>query len=474
MAGYNNPNMDLNYQPPIGTRLTNGPMSMPTGQIPPQILEQQLSPQSPMPQAVMEDAGVFPGQQSFAQPVAQEKPKGNFVNNLAGFLAALGSVGGTVANVIGGIKGTGSPGDAAIQSGGNLLKMLADFDLQGQKKTTEEAKRNSVFTTINNSKADARTKETSMALASSGYYDDALKNLDRIYQEREIGKARVEGEIEKLSNPKLQNLTQQKIKDETSARREGDIAVTTQDTADYAKLVEKDKPTQNDKITMKVLEKRLGLTVGANNPIKIESSLRKDFNNEKRIKDLGETVRYVTTAEDLYNQYKGDPKSFKDLVGLDRAIIKSFEKSTEPGSVVMPSEAQGYQKMMSLRSKLKAMYETIDKGGSLTADVRDALMNNMQTIKGSAENYARDVINVYADKAKSAGIDPRNVLVEFNSLYKPAQETPTQTQPAQTQPVNQPSGNITQPAGTVGKVRNKVDGKMYYYDSNKNILGVAE
>lgn len=370
-------------QPPIGTVLKQDPRAIQTQQIPTEVLALQKSPQT------MQDA--IGSQQAVKTP----DNKLDWVKSISAALAGLGGLGGTAANIIGAVKRSGSPGDAAIESSQSLLKLLGEADKNAQKQASEDAKRKMAMQYISGLDLDQRTKDTSLALINAGYVDDGLKNADRVYQEREIGKARVEGEIEKLTNPKL-NAAKLKVKEDKQAI----------DAQMPLKEIEALTNKYGD-LQQKIDE---GKSLSASETLQ-HQALQNKFKKEVAPGTIASINRAADKQAAEYNKFADYYENLKDLKGVLNKIPDGRWSGTiaDMAQKVSPDEDVTKYKTLMALLEVPTAKTVMGEVGNLAENERKAALEALKAINLSkAERAARLAI---VEKALD-----RIVNVQFNRI----------------------------------------------------------
>jgi hypothetical protein len=115
--------------------------------------------------------------------------------------------------------------------------------------------------------------------------------------------------------------------------------------------------------------------------------------------------RAITEAEKIDVLKKGN------LVAVDQAIITTFNKMTDPDSVVRESEYARTASDLALWNRLKGKIEKWQKGGAgLTISDRRALAKLARQFYEVAENKYRDSFEEYQGYIKEYKLDPEKYL----------------------------------------------------------------
>lgn len=139
------------------------------------------------------------------------------------------------------------------------------------------------------------------------------------------------------------------------------------------------------------------------------SNLRKELIGNPVIKDYQEISSRVSTLDSLLKQAnEGDNKS---LGTLDQALVTTFNKITDPQSVVRESEYARTPEGGSVLSRFEGNIQKLQKGGAgLTPELRTQLVSDAKLIAdGVGQNY-NQIISSYEDLAGQYKVDPKMVL----------------------------------------------------------------
>ncbi|HEB13531.1 MAG TPA: hypothetical protein ENI13_00970 [candidate division CPR3 bacterium] len=131
-----------------------------------------------------------------------------------------------------------------------------------------------------------------------------------------------------------------------------------------------------------------------------EQKLIDKFNADQRVEDF----RDITQRFDILERAQKEALVSGNLVAVDQAIISSFNKITDPASVVRESEYARTAEDLALLNRLKGKIEKLLKGGAgLTQDDRDAIVR----LAGQFQEVARE-------KALQAKRDVNEQARKFN------------------------------------------------------------
>lgn len=132
--------------------------------------------------------------------------------------------------------------------------------------------------------------------------------------------------------------------------------------------------------------------------------LRKEFDASKVVKDYNEiNFRYGVMKEAMI-----ESKKTKNFVAVDQAVITTFNKMTDPDSVVRESEYIRTSSDLALWHRLKGKIEKFRAGGAgLTQSDREALFKMAEKFMQVAKQKYQVQKQRYTGFFKQAGLDPQ-------------------------------------------------------------------
>lgn len=328
-------------------------------------------------------------------------------NQIAGLLSVLG---GTAANLIGGIKG-GNPnaGNAGIQAGNNLLGALQ----QGG----EDAQRKAMLRKMMLAPGLTNEQRTKLALLDSGMPGEAMNviypkganPMDTLKDQLQLKK--LQQDVDRNSPAGIQAANQAEI----------NAAVDKQKALQPLELEKLEKANDaKGKFQQEMAEFRK--TLNTNDPVKISAqaqSLRKEFLGQQAVKDYMVLDTQVAKANQVWETYKANPNDAKSKNFLDQSIITTFNKMIDPSSVVRESEYARTPEGLSALGRLDAYKDKIVKGGAGLADTdRQDLVNTMQQLHQGASVQFNDLKDFYTDEALRMNIPPERIVGVFDKEEK--------------------------------------------------------
>ena len=130
---------------------------------------------------------------------------------------------------------------------------------------------------------------------------------------------------------------------------------------------------------------------------------------------------------DQQNYYDRMKSIGKDATGSsDLALVFSFMKVLDPTSAVREGEYANAQNTAGIPGWVTAQYNKALSGEILSPDQRTKFLNTADKIYATAFKKQEKIRADFTDKATRAGVDPRDVLVDFGA------SAPAGAQPAKT------------------------------------------
>jgi len=166
-----------------------------------------------------------------------------------------------------------------------------------------------------------------------------------------------------------------------------------------------------------------------------EESLRKEFS--------GLSKEFVT-VRDAKNQIDAIAKN--PSPGADVALIYSFMKILDPGSVVRETEYATAQNAAGVPDQIRNVWNRILSGERLNENQRADFVNQARTVYGTREGSYRSQQEQFRGIAERKGLDPRNTMIEFAG-GAPQAGTPAQNENSSiaSQARQAPDGNFYVP-----------------------------
>jgi len=144
--------------------------------------------------------------------------------------------------------------------------------------------------------------------------------------------------------------------------------------------------------------------------IKNEQLLRKEYKSDPVVKDSKEITSAVSRMNTVWDDYIKNP-SGKSLLALDQALVITFNKMLDPGSVVRESEFARTTEGQALIAKLEGFTKKLVTGGvGLTDDDRKEIVRTAQLLQAGQLNALKKVDDDYINIAKKSGFDPEIII----------------------------------------------------------------
>jgi len=138
-----------------------------------------------------------------------------------------------------------------------------------------------------------------------------------------------------------------------------------------------------------------------------ENSLRDDY--------IKQSQPFIT-ARDFYNNYQqADTSGAGDITR-----VFAFMKMQEPNSAVMPGEAANVQNAAGVPEGVRAMYNKLIGGGTLSPGARDQLTSQVKKLYESRGLQHDKLTSQFADVAKRYKMDVNNVVMDLSPVPKKA------------------------------------------------------
>lgn len=316
---------------------------------------------------------------AFVKPVNQSPTVDNF--NRA--MAAIATLGGTGASIIGGVRGVPTQGGQAVEAGLGLTQQLAKQQ-QGQQN------QQLINSLLQNPNLPSNVR-SAIGLSSAGIPDSIIKQLspntgDQLREAvlikkglQDINENTPEGKQSKLQSELLKKQLEQQI----SLQAQKDLV-------DYKAAVESKDPIKVGDAAMK---------------------LRKEFNDFPIVKDYYDLRSWNAKIEPVWSAYQKNPNDFQSKVFLDQFLINAFSKIVDPKSVVRESEYARTPEGIALFNRVPGWLEKLQGGGAGITDVeRKELIKAVSLLTQGQEKEYQKVVTQYRDGALRSNIAPERVI----------------------------------------------------------------
>lgn len=154
-------------------------------------------------------------------------------------------------------------------------------------------------------------------------------------------------------------------------------------------------------------------------------SFRKEFNELKGVKhyyDLSEKLDVMEAALEK-------SRTAKNMIAVDQALITTYNKFTDPDSVVRESEYARTPENMPLINRFEAAFLKMKKGGVLTPDDREALVDMARSIYRKSEQGFKERLSEYHGYLRNLNVEPEQYIKtpKFKSMTVPSTKTSSPT-----------------------------------------------
>lgn len=350
------------------------------------------APTSTPAEAVSAQNGVAP--EAAVNKFELPPTKGRGANIAAAVLSGLGLLGGTAANVIGGIKGTGAVGNEAIRGSTSLLENLSKLQ------QAEYTKQN-IVDYLNNSSLDPKIKQAAFSYVKANKPDEAIKLINAPIEAQQKINAVVAEKRAIATDPVLKNEEKEK------------------------KIAELDQYKAKQEYEQKLKENLVVFTqkLKSNDPkeiAKATTDLRKEINQAPITKNTDEINSFASRAKSAWESYLKDPKSKESKNALDQTLIYVFNKANDTGSAVREGEFARTVMGVPIFNKLQGYAESFKKGGlSLTDTDRKDLVEAIGLMQKAQADQYKEFLTPYSNTINEAGYDSSKILVPGRGDYIP-------------------------------------------------------
>lgn len=147
--------------------------------------------------------------------------------------------------------------------------------------------------------------------------------------------------------------------------------------------------------------------------LKFTRDLRKDFVGEKQIQITDVMSGAVARMSSVWDNYKKNP-NIESKNALDQAIIITFNKMLDPGSVVRESEYERTPQGAAAYNRVKGYTQKITEGGVGLTDIeREDIVETSKLLLQGQKGMLGKKIQQYVDEANLIGVDPQRIVGEY-------------------------------------------------------------
>lgn len=142
----------------------------------------------------------------------------------------------------------------------------------------------------------------------------------------------------------------------------------------------------------------------------LEDDYRKEYNTKKIVKDSKEIDSAISRMDNVWNKYQSNPNP-NSKNALDQALVITFNKMLDPGSVVRESEFARTPTGQSFISRLQGASEKLAKGGvGLTDAERDEIIVVAKQLQEGQMMQLDKEKQFYRELAEQRGLNIENIL----------------------------------------------------------------
>lgn len=143
---------------------------------------------------------------------------------------------------------------------------------------------------------------------------------------------------------------------------------------------------------------------------KLEDDYRKEYNTKKIVKDSKEINSAISRMDNVWNKYQSNPNP-NSKNALDQALVITFNKMLDPGSVVRESEFARTPTGQSLISRMQGASEKLVEGGvGLTDAERDEIIVVAKQLQEGQIIELEKEKQFYRELAEQRGLNIENIL----------------------------------------------------------------
>jgi len=99
-------------------------------------------------------------------------------------------------------------------------------------------------------------------------------------------------------------------------------------------------------------------------------------------------------------------------------LIFAFMKMVAPASTVRESEQASAQNTAGVPERIRTLYNNMLKGERLSKEQRLDFTSQSETIFRDAQKRQQAITKVYGDRAERAGLDRRDVVIDFDTIFE--------------------------------------------------------
>lgn len=158
--------------------------------------------------------------------------------------------------------------------------------------------------------------------------------------------------------------------------------------------------------------------------LKLEDDYRKEYNQNRVVKDSKDINAAISRMDNVWNEYLIKPND-RGKNALDQALVITFNKMLDPGSVVRESEFARTPTGQSLLSRMQGYQEKLAKGGvGLTDPERKEIITVAKQLQQGQMIELEKEKQFYIDLAEQRGLNTENIFGKTKTKKTPDSTTP--------------------------------------------------
>ncbi len=294
-------------------------------------------------------------------------------------------------------------------------RLQAEIDAKKLAMEIERAKQESELNPLRKQALEQQIKERGLSITSEEDKQlrekaklDSLKNLDDKFKKKEISQEEYEIEANSINNNLPKYLEQKRMEAFEKDKFDKTFNLSKSKFEFEKKQAEKDYTLTLQKMAQDALTQAKELNKKSFGQ---EQDLRKEYTN------LSKTFIDV---RDAYSRIK----SAEQTASGDLALIFSFMKMLDPGSVVREGEFATAQNAAGIPDRIRNSYNRALNGERLNPNQRESFMNQAASTFSKARSDHEALRKQFGTIAEKNGLDKESILLEFKSSEKtPAIDT---------------------------------------------------
>jgi len=167
---------------------------------------------------------------------------------------------------------------------------------------------------------------------------------------------------------------------------------------------------ESEKLGMKKIKQDMSFTgkEKGDASVKERRAFKKSFIQDSRVKNYNEVHSSMIRMEAAWDDR---PKDNKKRGGIDQALIISFNKMLDPGSVVRESEFARTAEGVALINKIRGGLTKLTEGGvSITDADRQEFVDTARRLYGAAKTKYTDILETYKEDSDESNYDEAKII----------------------------------------------------------------